>query len=155
MSSPRTLSRGRRLLWVNKAPEDRAQRAEPENGGGEGLNPKAPAALLGGLRIAGQVKDAASDPDNAEGGGQGIADIDRKQPQRGQEHRHPFQRVHLYAKYPLEVGIARYGRRLDAEFGARLSHLNAGDEVKQDRQAGDECREVIHRRIPLLRTMPS
>jgi hypothetical protein len=30
----------------------------------------------------------------------------RKQPQRGQEDRKPFQRVHLHAEHPLEIRVA-------------------------------------------------
>jgi len=79
-------------------------------------------------------------------GGDGIADIDRKQPQRGgREDRHPFQRVHLHPKHPLEVGITPGGRHLDAEGNARLRHLDRGEEVERDGEAGDEGREMIHR----------
>src|SRR5260370_8846181 len=92
-----------RSLSMKKAPEDRAQRAEPENDGSAGLNPKTSPALLRGLRIAGHVEEAAGDPDEAEHGRDGIADIDRKQPERGQENRHPFHRVHLHAKHPLQI----------------------------------------------------
>ena len=51
---------------VNEAPDDGAERAQPENDGGAGLDRKAPAALGGGFRIAGHVEDAAADPDQAE-----------------------------------------------------------------------------------------
>src|ERR1700737_3793062 len=91
---------------MNEAPDDRAQRAHPKNGGSGGLNRKASPAFIGGLRITGHVKDAAGDPDQAKRCRDCIADVDRKQPERGQENRHPFQRVHLHAKHPLEVGIA-------------------------------------------------
>src|SRR5487761_2409453 len=129
---------------MNKAPGDCAKRTEPEQDGGAGLNPKAQPALVGGFCGAGHVKSAAEDPDQTKRSRDHIADVDRKQPERGQEDRQPFQRVHLHAKYPLEVGIAGYRRRLDAERGARLRHLRAGQEIKQDGQAGDECREVKH-----------
>ena len=51
---------------VNEAPDDGAQRTQPEQASRDGLNPKAGAALVGGLRIAGQVEDAADDPDQAQ-----------------------------------------------------------------------------------------
>ena len=49
-----------------------------------------------------------------------VVDVEREQPKRRQEDRHPFQRVHLHAEHPLEIGIAGGRRRLDAVFAARL-----------------------------------
>src|ERR1700716_1331466 len=91
---------------MNEAPDDGAQRAQPEKDGGRGLNPKASPAFIGGLRIAGHVKNAAGDPDEAQHRRDCVADVDREQPERGQQNRHPFQRVHLHAKHPLEIEIA-------------------------------------------------
>ncbi len=129
---------------MNEPPDDGARRAQPEKDGSAGLNAKTPSAFCGGLRITGHVKDAARNPGQAQHGRDGIADIDRKRSQRGQENRHPFQRVHLHAKHPLKIGIARYGRHLDAEGNARLRHLDRGEEVERDCEAGDEGRAVIH-----------
>jgi hypothetical protein len=50
---------------MNEAPDDGAQRTQAEQAGRRGLNPKAGAAFVGGLRIAGYVEDAAGDPDEA------------------------------------------------------------------------------------------
>jgi len=50
---------------MNEAPDDCAERAQPENDGGAGLNAKTAAAFCGGLRITGHVEDAAGDPDPA------------------------------------------------------------------------------------------
>ena len=130
---------------MNQAPDDGAERAQPENARCQRLDAETTPALVGGLRIAGHVESAAGDPEQGDRGCDGIADVDRKQPQRGQEDRQPFQRVHLHPEHPLEVVIARDRRRLDAEFGARLRDPNAGEEIKCDGKAGDECREMIHR----------
>ena len=97
---------GTTLSRMRKPPDDRAERAEQQHGAGQRLDGKARAALLGRLDIADHVEDAADDPDHAERGRGLIADIDRKQPQRRQEDRQPFQRVHLHAEHPLEIGIA-------------------------------------------------
>src|SRR5213592_2442529 len=66
---------------MNQAPDDCARRAQPQKDGSAGLNAKTPPAFCGGLRIAGHVENAAGDPDQAQHGGDGIADVDRKQPQ--------------------------------------------------------------------------
>src|SRR3977135_2779085 len=65
---------------MNEAPDDGAQRAQPEKDGGRGLNPKASPAFIGGLRIAGHVKNAAGDPDEAQHRRDCVADVDREQP---------------------------------------------------------------------------
>ena len=72
---------------MNEPPDNRAQRAEPENDDGDGLNGKTWAALFDGLSIADHVENAAGDPDHADRGGDRVADIDGEQPQRGQENR--------------------------------------------------------------------
>src|SRR3977135_3594405 len=95
---------------MNEAPDDGAQRAQPEKDGGRGLNPKASPAFIGGLRIAGHVKNAAGDPDEAQHRRDCVADVDREQPERGQQNRHPFQRVYLHANNPLEIATGRDGR---------------------------------------------
>ena len=109
------------------------------------LDRKARAAVLDRPGIAEHVENAADHPDQPDPGRDAIADIDREQPQRRQEDRQPFQRVHLRAKHALEIRMARNGRQLDAEFAARPRHQNGRVEVDQDRQQGDERGEVIHR----------
>src|SRR5215212_4823589 len=79
----------RLLLGMDKTPADCADRAKPENGRGRRLNAETRAALVGRLRIAGHVQDAAGDPHNADGGCQRVAHIEREQPERRKEDRHP------------------------------------------------------------------
>jgi hypothetical protein len=129
---------------VHQPPDNHAQRAQPESGGRQPLNTEANRTLFGGLRIAGHVEDAAGDPDQAQRRRSGIADVDREQPQRRQENRHPFQRVHVHAKHPLEVGITGGGRRLDAKGFTGHSNADTGVEVEQDSEAGDERGVKIH-----------
>src|SRR5450759_1779585 len=45
-----------RTSSMNKAPDDRAQRAQPENAGGHRLNAKTSPAFFGGLRIPGHIE---------------------------------------------------------------------------------------------------
>src|ERR1700680_2444138 len=68
------------FLGMHDAPDDGAERTQPQNDRSGGLDSKATPALFGGPRIAGQVKEAAGDPDQAQHGRGGIADIDREQP---------------------------------------------------------------------------
>src|SRR5580704_5514190 len=67
---------------MNNPPDDGAERAQPENAGHGSLNAKARAALVGGLRIAGHVEDAAGDPHKAQHGGYSVADVDPGQADR-------------------------------------------------------------------------
>src|SRR6266404_2713069 len=117
---------------MNEPPEHCAQRAEPESNARQALNSKTRPAFFDGLHIADHVENAAGDPDQAEHGGDRVADIDGEQPQRGQENRHPFQRVHLHAEHPLEVGIAGYRGQPDAVGPAGPHHPDAGEEIEQD-----------------------
>src|SRR5258706_16168959 len=77
----RKMVKHRSWIWIcqpsrmNEAPHDRARGAQPENDSRAGLNAKTPPVFAGGLRITGHVKDAAGDPDQAQHGGDGIADI--------------------------------------------------------------------------------
>src|SRR5579863_3607186 len=50
----------------------------------------------------------------------------------------------MHAGDTLEIRIARDGRRLDAISLACLSDLKAEQEIHQDREAGDEGREMKH-----------
>jgi hypothetical protein len=61
---------------MNEAPHDDAERAQPRNAGRGGLNSKAGAVFVGGLRIAGHVEDAACDLDKTQHRGYSIADVD-------------------------------------------------------------------------------
>ena len=99
---------------MDDAQKDADNRAKLENDGGDGLDRKARSAFVGGLGVADHVKNTPDNPDDAERCRNRIADINRKQPERRQEDRHPLQRIHLHAIDALEVRIARYGRRLDA-----------------------------------------
>src|SRR4029079_15532014 len=116
---------------MNETPDDAAESAHPENPGRHRLNSKTPAASIGRLRISGHIEDAATDPDEADRGSDGITDIDREQPERRQKNRHPFQGIHLDAKHPFEIGISGCSWHLDAECSARLRHPNGGEEVKR------------------------
>ncbi len=100
--------RGRINSAVHDAPGDADQRAEQQDAGGDGLDRKAVVAFVGRFAVAANVKHAPGDPDQPEHGGGPIGDIKRKQPERRQEDRHPFQRVHLHAEYPLEIGDCRW-----------------------------------------------
>src|SRR3954447_19198481 len=137
---------------MDETPDDAAESPHPENPGRHRLNPKTPAASFGRLRIPGHIQDAAADPDKTNRGRDGIADIDREQPERWEENRHPFQGIHLDPKHPFEIGISGYSWHLDAECSARLGHPNGGVEVKRDGEAGDQCSKVKHGKNPLEAT---
>src|ERR1700724_4260605 len=53
---------------MNKAPDDRAQGAEPENHGGAGLNSQTRPSISCSLRITNNVENSARDSDHAERG---------------------------------------------------------------------------------------
>src|SRR5215471_5598324 len=139
---------------VNQPPDDHAQRAEQQHDAGGRLDAEAGAAFLHGIRIADHVEDAADDPDDADRGGDRVADIDREQPERRQEDRHPFQRVHLHAEHAFEVGMAGYRRQPDPIDNARPSHSDGSEEIEQDRETGDERSEMIHSKFLLLEHDP-
>ena len=106
---------------------------------------EAGAAAVGGFRIADHVDHPPDHPQRAERSGEGVTQIIGEQPQRRQEDRHPFQRIGLDAKHPLEIRIAERRRRLDAIRHARTGHLHRGVEIEHQGQQSGDRRVVKHR----------
>ena len=81
---------------------------------------------LHSFTVAGEVQDASADPYKSEHCSGGVVEVNC-----AKESRHPFERIHVYTKNALEVGIARRCRKLHVKFAAR--HRNARREEKIER----------------------
>ena len=70
------------------------------------LGEEARQPLLHGPAVATEIQGAAHDPDEPKHRSGKVAEVDRTEPQRYQESRHPFERVHVRAEDTFEVGVA-------------------------------------------------
>lgn len=93
-------------------------------------------ALLHRLGVAGGINDAADDPDESERRSDNVAEVNRAQPERQNESRHPFERVDVHAIDAFEIRIARHCRKIDFEPDVRRRDPRCEEEIQCD---GEQC----------------
>jgi hypothetical protein len=129
---------------------DARDRTNEQQKTGGRLDQEPEQALLDGLAIADEVQNAPADPDQPQHCGGEVAEIDRTEPQRHQEGRHPFERVHVHAKHALEVRMAGRRRMLHVELATRHRHARRKEEIECDGEQRHDSAVMRHERPRIL-----
>jgi hypothetical protein len=111
---------------------------------GRCLNEEAGQPLLDGIPIAGEILCTAQDPDETQHRRSAIAQIDGAKPQRHEEGRHPFERVHVNAEDALEIGVAGGCREFHAVLDARYGDPGRQKDIEQHGKQSNDWRVIRH-----------